>query len=289
MMTLIEDLGWIYPTSESKHKARMGIYECTKCKAHVKCYTAHVERTNREFCADCGSFLKASAPFTPAKQEDYAMRIVEDLGRVYKTPESKVKSHLVVLECVQCKKHVVSSACSTPVKEQKYCLRCSNGYNNVKHGDCTTRLYSILKGMIRRCYGKTCKSNNNTDYLAKGITVCDEWRNDYEAFKKWSMENGYTAELTIDRINNDLGYFPENCRWATRAVQARNTKVLGKNNTTGYRGVSMHTKSKKYRARITVDYKEILIGTFDDPYEAALAYDRYIIDNNLEHSTNGLV
>lgn len=278
----------MYPKPDSKHKAKMGIYECTECKKHIKCYTAYVIRADRDLCDTCGNKTKVTK-FIPAKQEDYAMRIVEDLGRVYKTPESTVKYHRLILECTDCKKHINCVAGSSVIKAQKYCLSCSNQFNNLKHGDHKTRLYKIYGGMKRRCYGKTTEYNNNADYVAKGITVCDEWIDDYEAFKKWSLENGYTDELTIDRENNDLGYSPSNCRWTTKAVQTRNTKVLRKGNTSGYRGVSFHTITGMYRARITVDYKQILIGTFDDPLDAAFAYDKYIIENNLEHSTNGLL
>lgn len=60
-------------------------------------------------------------------------------------------------------------------------------------------------------------------YGGRGITVCEEWKNDFATFKEWAMENGYADNLTIDRIDNDNGYFPENCRWATKKVQQRNT------------------------------------------------------------------
>jgi hypothetical protein len=286
MMKLIEDLGSIFPNPDSKYQARMGIYECTKCQKHVRCYTTHVKRTNRELCDTCGNENKAK-PFVPAKQEEYAMRLVEDLGRIYPTPTSKRRAHYVLLECLDCKKHVRCTAKSSAVKKQKYCLSCSNQYNNLKHGDNKSRLYKIYMGMKKRCYGKTSVHNNNVDYIAKGITVCDEWLSNYESFKEWSLANGYTDELTIDRENNDLGYSPDNCRWTTRTVQARNTKVISKNNTSGYRGVSID--KGRYRARITVDYRGILIGMFDDPLAAAIAYDTYIVEHSLEHSTNGLL
>lgn len=59
-------------------------------------------------------------------------------------------------------------------------------------------------------------------YGGRGIGVCDTWRYDFEAFEKWSFENGYTDELTIDRINNDGNYCPDNCRWVDHATQANN-------------------------------------------------------------------
>lgn len=84
------------------------------------------------------------------------------------------------------------------------------------------RLYSIWHNMKKRCYYAKSKSFKN--YGARGITVCDEWKNDYRAFEKWAMENGYRYNLTIDRINVNGNYEPSNCRLATREQQDCNTR-----------------------------------------------------------------
>ena len=86
------------------------------------------------------------------------------------------------------------------------------------------RLYRIWKNMKKRCYNA-----NTTDYLyygARGITVCDEWH-DFSPFRAWALENGYTDELTLDRINNDGNYEPANCRWATWKEQAKHRRPNG--------------------------------------------------------------
>lgn len=83
------------------------------------------------------------------------------------------------------------------------------------------RLYRIWLSMKDRCYNSNNKCFNS--YGGRGITVCDEWKNDYIAFYEWAMKNGYADTLSIDRINNDGNYEPENCRWATSAEQSRNT------------------------------------------------------------------
>ena len=84
-----------------------------------------------------------------------------------------------------------------------------------------TRIYSIWCGMKARCYGKSDK--NYSRYGAVGISVCDEWKDDFMSFYNWSMQNGYSDDLTIDRIDGKKGYCPENCRWVDYKVQANNT------------------------------------------------------------------
>ena len=86
--------------------------------------------------------------------------------------------------------------------------------------DCN--LYSRWLGIKNRCYNVHFKQYK--DYGGRGIKVCDEWLYNFKAFYDWSIENGYSQELQIDRINNDGNYEPNNCRWVTRKVNMNNTR-----------------------------------------------------------------
>lgn len=87
------------------------------------------------------------------------------------------------------------------------------------------RIYRIYNHMKMRC-GLVVGADDRhlRDYRDRGITVCSEWRESYVAFERWALANGYRNDLTLDRIDNDGGYSPDNCRWATVSQQNANKR-----------------------------------------------------------------
>jgi hypothetical protein len=118
-----------------------------------------------------------------------------------------------------------------------------------KHGFHKTRLYHTWANMKRRCLKKG--SENYDNYGGRGITLCKEWL-DFIPFRDWALAHGYQDNLTIDRINNDDGYYPENCRWVDHAVQNRNTS---RNRYLTFNGETMTVMD--WSKRINISYSSI--------------------------------
>lgn len=137
-----------------------------------------------------------------------------------------------------------------------------------KHGLSRTRLYNIWIEMRQRC--NTPTRARYEDYGGRGIRVCKAWDCSFIAFRDWSINTGYTNALTLDRRNNNRGYCPSNCRWATRSQQQHNTrKRRGKSE---YRGV--HRSHSRWRASVTKNGKRHYVnGYFKIERDAAVGRD----------------
>ena len=102
-------------------------------------------------------------------------------------------------------------------------LAAMRGRENTKHGCSRTRLYRIYSSMRERCYNH--HHMHYANYGGRGMEVCPEWRGDFAEFREWALSHGYADNLSIDRIDNDRGYSPDNCRWGDARTQCNNRRT----------------------------------------------------------------
>jgi hypothetical protein len=212
--------------------------------------------------------------------QDYKLPLIRDLGMKYPTETSKRPQRYGIFKC-SCGNEF--EAISKNVTEKSGC-GCKAG--GVTHNLSKHILYDRYIGMIARCYDVNHKAYKN--YGGRGIAVCNRWMMRIENFIE-DMYPSYEDGLSLDRIDGDKGYDKENCRWATRELQARNTRLLSSRNTSGYRGIFWNTQKNKWTSKIGIDKKQKYLGSYDTQLEAAMAYDKYVIDNKLEHTINGVL
>ena len=122
-----------------------------------------------------------------------------DCGNIYYTPASGLR-----------KGNTKSCGCSRRVPRP----------NRKKTDYCGTRIYRVWANMKTRCLNSN-QTYRYSRYGGRGITICDEWM-EFKPFLEWALSSGYSEELTLDRVNNDDGYNPDNCRWVPMSVQNKN-------------------------------------------------------------------
>lgn len=143
---------------------------------------------------------------------------------LYRSPHTIYKSKRVAWVCrCDCGKEFLAEG--TLLRRGYYsscgCMRAQRLHDIAfKHGMTNTRLFKIWSCMKQRCYYQ--KYIDYYAYGGRGIKVCDEWLHSFQAFAHWASTSGYNDSLSIDRINVDGDYTPQNCRWATDIEQANN-------------------------------------------------------------------
>ncbi len=210
------------------------------------------------------------------EEDDMTPKLIGETWRKYPTEKSTQRATFGLYECQYCGKEFETQVSSIHRGSTKSC-GCLVGE---KHGLTTNKFYHIWKGILRRCNNPKNKDYKN--YGGRGIVVCEEWQ-DVTNFVAWCEATHPNIEgYSIDRIDNDNGYSPENCRWVNRLVQATNQRIKY-TNTTGVSGVVWDVTRGKWRAQISVNYTNKNLGRYLTKEEAVQARDNYIIENKLPH------
>ena len=139
-------------------------------------------------------------------------------------------------------------------------------------------LYGKWLDMKQRCHNPDNKSYKY--YGARGITLCKEWFESSKAFVEWGLDNGWADGLTIERMDNNKGYSPDNCNFVEHAINMQNRRVQT-NNKSGFRGVSYCKRDKSWRAYWSYNGKTKALGSFKSAMIAAIRWDAY----NLAHGS----
>lgn len=165
------------------------------------------------------------------------------------------------------------------IKSAKFCSRQCVRTMKPTHGMSGTRLYKVWDSMWYRC---TTDGKNGNGYKDRGVTVFNGWKK-FELFRDWALATGYQDDLEIDRIDNDKGYYPANCRWATRTQQLRNRRK--QNGTSSkYKGVYWNKARQKWLVQIRYGGKKHSIGYFNVEEDAARAYDTQALIHHGEYT-----
>ena len=206
--------------------------------------------------------------------KDMTPRLVLDLGLRF-IPRGDRRYTYGLFECQYCGEEFECQA--TLVKTNRV-VSCGCFSLTKPEGLSLSRFYLTWHNMIKRC-----TNPNNRDYKnygGRGISVCEEWL-DIRNFIEWA-ELTYSEGLSLDRINNDGNYEPNNCRWTDNSTQILNRRRM-KNNKSGFVGIYCSKTPQFWVASITVKSKQRNIGTFKTIEEAVLARDNYIVENKLPH------
>ena len=180
----------------------------------------------------------------------------------------KSRRKLYLFKC-DCGHEKVAAAIDVRANRVKSC-----GCLSKKHGKFGTRIYSVWRNMINRCYNE--KNDSYINYGARGIKVCERWKSSFINFYE-DMGDKPSAKHQLDRIDNDGDYDPSNCRWVTPSENCLNRR--NKENKTGFKNIKV-TPYGAYRARIVREGCERISLTRLDINDALKIRDQYIEEYN---------
>ena len=211
-------------------------------------------------------------------EKDMSPKLIGETYLRKPTETSQQRYKYGVYMCQYCGKEFECTVSNVKRGHTKSC-----GCLNTTHGLRNHRFYKTWNGMVQRCNNPKIKAYKN--YGGRGITVCEEWL-DVRNFVDWcDLTHPNQEGYTLDRINNDKRYSPENCRWVDKSTQAINQRMR-RTNTSGFVGVSWHKRDSNWKVKIKVQGVVKHIGYFKTALEAAQAREQFILANNLPYKLN---
>ena len=234
----------------NKDGAMLALFQCICGNTFTSTITAVKSRHSKGSTVSCGCKRKKDM----TGQRFGKLVVVEDTGeRLYTSPVWKV-----LCDCGEYS--YVTRATLTHKKSKGTRPKCCNFADS-------SRIGRIFRNMHKRCLNDPLKNSDYKNYASRGITVCPEWHS-FDNFKKWALSSGYKDTLSLDRIDVNGSYEPDNCRWATIEVQSLNKRRQSKS---GYPNVwedLTRRKDRRWVAEFKFNKEHYLKGGFATPKEA---------------------
>lgn len=199
MLKIVSD---IYYLKKSNKRRPFALYKCLHCGNIKEINVDNVVYLKPYSCGCC-------RPLKKLENNINGLEVLKDLGMNNNNPPKRE----AIFQCLFCDNSFKATINTVKTNQKKSCGCLKHEPSNFTHLKTKHPLYRKWSGMKVRCYSKKDKRYNR--YGGRGITICDEWLNDFQSFYDWAISTGWEEGLTIDRINNDGNYEPSNCQWLT--------------------------------------------------------------------------